>query len=174
MTIDSGSTRNRTATRNAPTATQSKTWTWMTRSEAGLVTRSIRSPTDTAKAAATSAEANHPGALPRHLRPVSSSTAAPRRGRAGTSAASLTAASPSEQPGVVHVRGPGLAVEGHDDGEPHHHLRRRHHHREEGDDLSGQVPLLAGEGNQGQVDRVQLELDGHEDDQSIAADQDAD
>src|SRR6266508_2886012 len=125
----------------------------------------------TTKAPATSEEANQPAISPRQRLPVSRRMAAPARGSAGIRGASFTAVSSPQEPSVVHVRASGLAVEGHDDGQSDHDFCRRHHHREEGQDLAGQIPLLSGEGDQGQIHRVQLQLDGHEDDQGIAPDE---
>ena len=48
------------------------------------------------------------------------------------------------------------------------------HHHEEGDDLAVEAPVDAGEGHQGQVDRVEHQLDAHEDHQCVAAHEHAD
>src|SRR6266542_1352406 len=172
MTIDSGSARNCAATLNAPTATQSNTLTWVRRTAVGWEIRSTIPTMATTKAPATSEEANQPALSPRQRLPVSRRMAAPARGSAGIRGASFIAVSSPQEPGIVHVRASGLAVEGHDDGQSDHDFCRRHHHREEGQDLAGQIPMLSGEGDQGQIHRVQLQLDGHEDDQGIAPYQD--
>src|SRR5437588_1210675 len=75
--------------------------------------------------------------------------------------------------GVVDVGGAAAAEQGHDDGEADHDLGRGDHHREERQDLAVEVADLARERHQGQVHRVQLQLDRHEDDERIAADQHA-
>src|SRR5918996_1132905 len=73
--------------------------------------------------------------------------------------------SPSEQVDVVHVGGYPASEDGHDDRQADDHLGRRDHHGEERQDLTIDFAELAGEGDQRQVDRVQLELDRHEDHQ---------
>src|ERR687892_729751 len=82
--------------------------------------------------------------------------------------------SPSEQVDVVHVGGYPASEDGHDDRESNHNFSGRNHHREECEHLAVDLAELAGEGDQRQVDRVQLELDRHEDHQRVAADQHTD
>src|SRR5215472_17000302 len=85
-------------------------------------------------------------------RPPSSSTAAPKIGKASSShdsfsapaaATVVTVVIPSvlQQVGVVHRRGPAGPVDRHQDREADHDLGRGHHHHEERDDLPVQVAV---------------------------------
>src|SRR3954451_18091904 len=125
-------------------------------------------------------------------RPPSSSTAAPASGSAMSSqeaASSPAAGSASgtsqlhevwhsrsvlEQVGVVDRGGPAGPVDRHDDREADHDLSGGDDHHEEGDDLAVDRAGRAGEGDQGQVDRVEHQLDAHEDDDRVAPHQHAD
>ena len=55
---------------------------------------------------------------------------------------------------------------------PDDDLRRRHEHDEQGDDLPVEAAVHAGERDEGQVRGVEHELDAHEDDDGVAAQQD--
>src|SRR3954452_4053956 len=125
-------------------------------------------------------------------RPPSSSTAAPASGSAMSSqeaASSPVAGSASgtsqlhevwhsrsvlEQVGVVDRGGPAGPVDRHDDREADHDLSGGDDPHEEGDDLAVDRAGRAGEGDQGQVDRVEHQLDAHEDDDRVAPHQHAD
>src|SRR4029077_16501837 len=78
-----------------------------------------------------------------------------------------------EQVRVVHRRGPAGVADGAPRRQTPAPLRGRDHHDEEGDDLPVYLAVLAREGDKRQVDRVQHELDAHEDDHRVAADQDS-
>src|SRR6266536_3110114 len=172
ITTDSGSARKATSTWNVPTVIQSQRFDRITRCGAGLEVTSTSRPTAATNEPNTVSEASQPGVVPRHRLPVSNRTAAPASGNSGISARRVMSA--LEEVGVVDVRREALSVQRDDDGQPHHDLRGGHDHDEERQDLSVQVPVLPGERHQGQVDRVQLELDGHEDDQGVPSHQDAD
>src|SRR5882757_8788434 len=76
-----------------------------------------------------------------------------------------------EQVRVVHRGGPTGAEDGHDDGQPDHHFGGRDHHHEERHDLAVQPAVDPGEGDQGEVHRVQHQLDAHEHHDGVAAHQ---
>src|SRR5215469_16268830 len=131
-------------------------------------------------------------------RPPSSSTAAPASGNTssshaarctpaaarGTSVGTAAAraaeaarmpvtASPLvlQQGRVVHRRGPAGTEHRHQDRQPDDYLRGGDHHHEERDHLAVELAVHARESDERQVDRVQHELDAHEDDQRVAADE---
>src|SRR5882757_8430343 len=76
-----------------------------------------------------------------------------------------------EQVRVVHRGGPTGAEDGHDDGQADHHFGGRDHHHEERHDLAVQPAVDPGEGDQGEVHRVQHQLDAHEHHDGVAAHQ---
>src|SRR5882724_10484819 len=75
-----------------------------------------------------------------------------------------------EQVRVVHRGRPTGAEDGRDDRQPDHDLGGRDDHHEERHDLA----VHPGEGDQGQVHRVEHQLDAHEHDDRVAPDQHAD
>src|SRR5918992_1410692 len=114
------------------------------------------------------------GACPWPATPLADDSRGPRPAYAALRSGCEMTASPSEDVDVVDAGGHAPAEDGHDDGQTDHHLGRRHDHGEEGQDLSADLAQLPGERDQRQVDRVQLELDRHEDHQGVPPDQDAD
>src|SRR5688500_6610177 len=79
-----------------------------------------------------------------------------------------------EQVRVVDRGRPAAAEDAHDDGEPDDDLGRGDDHDEERHDLAVEGAGGAAEGDQGQVDRVEHQLDAHEDEDRVAAHQHAD
>src|SRR3984957_10333760 len=77
-----------------------------------------------------------------------------------------------QQPRVVHRRGPAGTEDRHQDRQAYHDLGGRDHHHEERDDLAVQVAVHAGEGHEREVDRVEHELDAHENHHCVAPPQD--
>src|SRR3954451_11535270 len=76
-----------------------------------------------------------------------------------------------EQVGVVHGCRPPGAEDRHDDREPDDDLGRGDEHDEQRDDLTVEVALHPREGDEGQVRRVEHELDAHEHDDRVAPDE---
>ena len=66
------------------------------------------------------------------------------------------------------------SIVGHDDPEADHDLSRRHHEHEEDQRLPTDVVEHAGERDEGEVGRVEHQLDAHEHDQDVAPHQQAD
>src|SRR6266568_6967643 len=128
-----------------------------------------------------------PSRCPHRLvrRPPTSSTAAPNSGKTSSSHDSFSAPvaatvcnvvipSVLQQVGVVHRRGSAGPEDRHQDREAHDDLGGGHHHHEERDDLPVQVPVHARERDEGQVARVQHQLDAHEHDDGVAPHEHAD
>src|SRR5690349_5975181 len=118
-------------------------------------------------------------------RPPVSSTAAPNSGKTSSSHDSFSAPvaatvcnvvipSVLQQVGVVHRRGPAGPEDRHQDREADDDLRGGHHHDEEGDNLAVQVAVHPRERDEGQVARVQHQLDAHEYDDGVAPHEHAD
>src|SRR5215469_5849908 len=112
-------------------------------------------------------------------RPPVSSTTAPISGKTSSSHDSFSAPvaatvcnvvipSVLQQVGVVYRRGPAGPEDRHQDREADDDLRGGHHHHEERDDLPVQVPVHPRERDEGQVARVQHQLDAHEHDDGVA------
>src|SRR5665213_3121451 len=74
---------------------------------------------------------------------------------------------------VVGVGAGPAPKDGHHDPQAHHDLGRRNDQDEEDQDLSADVVKGAGECDEGQVGGVEHQLDAHEHDQHVAADQNA-
>src|SRR2546423_12193379 len=112
-------------------------------------------------------------------RPSTSSTAAPKNGKAGMRNmasfkwTSLIPSSP-QQRDVVGRRGAPAPEDGDQDGQADDDLGGGHHHDEEDSDLAGAVVELAAVADQRQVDGVEHDLDAHEHDQRVAPDEEAD
>src|SRR3954466_6492382 len=85
--------------------------------------------------------------------------------------ASIVGASVLQQVRVVDGRRPTGTEDGHDDREADHHLSSSDDHDEERDDLAVEVSVDAGERDQAQVDRVEHQLDAHEHDDRVTADE---
>src|SRR6476661_2858265 len=79
-----------------------------------------------------------------------------------------------EKVGVVDRCGPAGPVDRHDDREADHDLGRRDDHDEERHHLAVDATVRAGEGDQGQVRRVEHQLHAHEHDDGVAAHEHAD
>src|SRR5690606_9997311 len=92
-------------------------------------------------------------------------------GRAGRSIVIGAGPSALEQVDVVDRGGPTGAEDGHDDREADDDLRRRDDHDEEREHLPGHVAVHAGERDEREVGRVGHELDAHEHDDRVAAQQ---
>src|SRR5215475_1023453 len=79
-----------------------------------------------------------------------------------------------QQARVVHRRGPAGTEDRYQDRQSHDHFRGRDHHHEERDHLAVHLAVHPRESDERQVDRVQHELDTHEDDHCVAAHEYAD
>src|SRR3970040_365227 len=79
-----------------------------------------------------------------------------------------------EQMHFIDIDRLGIAKDGDDDRESHRHLRRRHRHYEKDEDLPVGGMEEACEGAETEIDCVEHQLDGHEDDQGVAPRRDAD
>src|SRR5919112_1069019 len=84
---------------------------------------------------------------------------------------SIPFASELEQVGVVDGGGATRAEDAQNDGQTNDDLGRRDEHHEQRDDLAVQRPPHAGEGDEGEVGRVEHELDAHEYDDRVAPQQ---
>src|SRR4051794_10479463 len=118
-------------------------------------------------------------------RPPSSSTAAPASGSAMSSQVALSSPltgtvsmcpespirSVLQQVDVVDGGGAAGPVDRHDDRQADDDLGRGDHHDEERDELAVEGAAGPGEDDQGQVHRVEHQLDAHEDDDRVAPDQ---
>src|ERR1700730_753085 len=78
-----------------------------------------------------------------------------------------------QQVRIVHRGGPAGPEDRGQDGQADDDLRGGHHHHEERDDLPVEVAVHPRERDEGQVDRVQHQLHGHEDDDRVPAGQHA-
>src|SRR5215207_230714 len=176
MTADRGSQRRSKATRRSP---ETNHWyprrIWV-RSSPGSDSSSNRAATAIAKAAATARVAIQP-ARARRRWPNTTLTANPARGSSGSSQISrvapvaFRAPSPLEQVDVVDRDRRALAEDGDEDAEADHDLGGGDHHDEEGQHLAVERAVGLGEGDERQVDRVQHQLDAHEDHDGVAPDQ---
>src|SRR5580698_5000046 len=111
-----------------------------------------------------------------HLRPNNIRIAAPMKGSKGMRRRlKVTAASRSalHQGDFVEVDGLPAAEEADQNRQPDRRLGCRERDDQKGEHVSLEVAELAGEGDQGQVAAVQLQLDPHEDDERVPAQQDA-
>src|SRR5215217_3732614 len=168
IVIESGSTRNSTATGIPPTAIHCPRRTSFTRSSPGRATRSASAPTASANETAIATEPMMPESRPSG-RQRDRFTTAPTSATAGTSQTRSIIRSPLQQAHVVHVRAATAAVHGDDDREPDDDLGGGHDHREERQDLAVQVAAQPAEGDEGEIHGVQLQLDGHEDHERVLA-----
>src|ERR1700729_3668209 len=75
---------------------------------------------------------------------------------------------------VVGHRGLAAAEVRHHDPQAHHDLGCGHHEHEEHDRLPADVVEHAGEGDEGEVGRVEHQLNAHQHDQDVAPHQEAD
>src|SRR4051812_15930797 len=78
-----------------------------------------------------------------------------------------------QQVGVVDRSRAAGTEDRHDDGQADDDLGRGHDHHEERDHLTVEVAVDAGERDEAEVHRVEHQLDAHEDDDRVAAYQDA-
>src|SRR6266481_923228 len=105
-------------------------------------------------------------------------TAAPIRGRSGSRCSQETSIGPLELERVelVDVQGSAAAEDGDDDRQPHRRFGRRggddeEHRRVSREEAAGgraRHQREAGEGEEGEVHRVEHQLDAHEDDDGVA------
>src|SRR3954451_13926201 len=77
-----------------------------------------------------------------------------------------------QEVGVVDGGRTTGAEDGHDDGQSDDHLGGRDDHDEQRDHLAVQAAVDAGEGDEGEVGRVEHQLDAHEHDDRVATQQD--
>src|SRR6185503_17881446 len=78
------------------------------------------------------------------------------------------------QPHVVHMDAVEPAIQRQDDRQPDRHLPRRDRDGEDAEQLPREVLVLAAEGDEIQVGGVHHQFDRHQDDDGVAARQDAD
>src|SRR5918999_1381166 len=183
ITMESWSTSRSTPTEKPPTTIHSNSLTVAARPS---------SPADTRRAKVTTASTNAtdivvlaigPAARPMRL-PNSSRTIAPASGSAmiaGANAATPSVSAcaritrlPPQQAHAVDVRRPSVASDQKDDGKAHDDLCRRNHEHEEDEDLAVDIAVNARKGDEHEVDRVQHQLDKHEDHDRVAAQESAD
>src|SRR6202012_1131185 len=105
-------------------------------------------------------------------RPPTSAIAAPAADNATSSQIRCFSASALEQVGVVDRSRFTGAENRHDDGQSDHHLAGGDDHREERHHLAVEVAVQPGERDEGQVDRVEHQLDAHEHHNRVAPQQD--
>src|SRR3990172_800701 len=170
IVIARGSTRRVQSTANDPAEIHSNSSTAWASSSPGREAMSSRTRTATTNPAAIAADATHPARLPSRRR-ANRFTVAPGSGRAGISQTRSSIPSTPQDRGVVHACALPAPVDGHDDRESDHDLGGGDHHREEGQDLAVQVVVHPAERHEGEVHRVQLELDRHEDHERVLADE---
>src|SRR5665648_122260 len=166
--IDSGSIRRPASTLKEPARIQVPSPRSLTRSPAGwpsMAIQSTRATRNDEPGAATPSQ--WPQRSPR--RPTSSSTVAPTNGSATDPASAVITRSsaPQEVDVVDRCRAAG-AVDRHDDRQSDDHLGGCHHHHEERDHLTGEVAVDPGEGHEGEVRRVEHQLNAHEHDDRVA------
>src|SRR3984957_13612192 len=103
--------------------------------------------------------------------PPSSKIAAPAAGNATSSQVKCVIPSALEQVGVVDRSRSTGTENRHDDGQPDHHLAGGDDHREERHHLAVEIAVQSGEGHEGEVNRVEHQLDAHEHDDRVAPQQ---
>src|SRR5690606_20853689 len=173
--MDSGSTSRSMPTLNAPTSMKSHRCTVRRRSPASYpsIWANIATPTaNDATDVATPSRCPHRSVrLPpiRRIAAPASGSAMRSQDAAWMPSAFIPVLSVLQQVHVVHRRRPAGPEDGHDDRQADHDLRGGHHHHEEGDDLTVQVAVHAGERDERQVRRVQHQLDAHEHHERVAA-----
>src|SRR5579862_2166321 len=173
IAADSGSASRRNGMTTGPAVIHRYTSTSTLRDAAGSAARAWNSATAAANDAATVAEANHPAARAGHRPPHRPSTAQPASGSSGIkTAAAVTRFIRGARP---RRRRPGLTgpEHVHDDREADHDLGRGHHQHEEDEHLPVDGAVKPRERDQREVDRVEHQLDRHEDDERGAAHQHA-
>src|SRR5215212_661375 len=119
--------------------------------------------TATTKAPSTTAgPTNFTNPLPA-LAPIKPFNSTPIRGKRGTSQTSwmksMAAALSFQQIHLVHVDRVALAEDGDDDSEAHGDLGSGDRHHKESEDLPVKAAPLTGKGDEGQVDRIEHQLD---------------
>src|SRR4051794_37037228 len=166
----SGSTRKDMSTCSAPTGIQVNSLTTWTRSSLPCESRSLHTPTATRNDAPSIVVASHPAFGSPSLRPTTRMIRKPASGRAGIS--QTTSIIGESTPELVEVvgRGAGAAAQDRDDdaqaddnfggGDDEHEEHRR---------LPADVAQLHGEGDERQVDRVEHQLDAHEQHERVAS-----
>src|SRR5687768_16000502 len=157
------------------------------RCSSGRLRSAMNMTTDTRNASAMRVLARYPDFGSPIRRPTHRSTPAPRSGSSGTSHSRSSAsrelmrsppigacASALQHLEVVGRGAAPAAEDGDDDGETHGNFRGGHHEREEHDHLTGDVVEHPGERDEGEVDRVQHELDAHEHHEHVATNEQPD
>src|SRR3990170_6682834 len=173
IVIESGSTRTVASNVKPPDPIHSKSRTAWRRSSPGDERSSRSTRTPRPNPAATRIVASQPAHLPSR-RPTNRLTAAPASGSVGMSQAWSIIRSSPQHAHVVDARALPPPIDVHDDRQADHDLGRGDHHGEERKDLPVQVAVHPTERDEREVHAVQLELDGHEDDQRVLPDEHAD
>src|SRR5659263_152597 len=191
--MDSGSTLVPKSIDSSGVVIQGYSWVVMTRSSAGSP-RSWIAMVAPSRKLRTGARTPSQWPHESERRPATSRTAAEASGMATSSQASDAAPvagmaptassgavwieasifpSPSvlQQGDVVEGRRPAGSVNGHDDREPHHDFGGGDDHDEERHDLTVQVAVHAGEGDQAEVGGVEHQFHAHEGDDRVAPDE---
>src|SRR5713101_6085098 len=106
--------------------------------------------------------------------PSSPFTTNPMNGRRGISQSRWSIGSPAHEVGVVDVGRSPAAEEGDDDRQTDGRLRGGDRHDEEDEELADHRLALAREGDEGQINGVQHDLDAHQHDDEVPPDQHAD
>src|SRR5262245_20605498 len=179
---DSGSSRNPHVTSKLPMPScvasgifgiHSSTLMSNARASAGRPSSCQNATSDSPSAASIIVVAKAPAVLRENERmPNRPLTAAPNAGSRGIS--QMYCMSEAHQVHFVDVDGLYVAVEGQDDAETDGRFGRGDGDDENREHLADGVALLLRIGNQVDVDRVENQLDRHEDDDDVPADHDAD
>src|SRR4051794_2582682 len=168
----SGSARKPIPTLKLPAGIHVKSVWVRVRSCSDLPSRSMNTATLARKEPATAAVASQPALGSPSLRPATSWTRKPARGSAGMSQMTLSTSAPQHRD-VVGGRARAPAHDGDDDAEADHDLGRCHHQDEEDRHLPADVVERLREADERDVDGVEHELDAHEHDDGVLADQQA-
>src|ERR1700678_4352259 len=174
MVIDRGSTNRLACTWRPPTGIQVHRFWVKDRTGACTVSRSKYTPTATTNEAPTKQVATAPASGSPSRLPASTWMAKPTRGSKMIRYVtwSIVGSALHQVQVVGGVVGPA-AEDGDHDAQADHHLGRRHHQHEKHQDLAADVVEHVGEGDEGQVGRVEHQLHAHEHHQHVAADHDA-
>src|SRR4029077_10183829 len=169
--IDRASSCRPKSTCRPPTGTHENSVSWTHRASAWPPSMSANNPTPAANDASA---AKQPSRCPQASDrvPASSRIAAPASGRAVTSHTRVVMATlVFQQTGFVDRSRTAGAEDGHDDRESDHHLTRGDHHGVERHHLAVQMTVHAGERDEREVRGVEHQLDAHEHDNGVAAQQ---
>src|ERR1035437_2854441 len=168
MVIDSGSTSSAAGTCSVPTGIHEKRCTVTSRAD--WFNSKMNVTTEQAKLTRTAPVARAPTCFSLIRLPFSITRRKPARGMSSINVAKC-AISALHLGQFVHGRRRATSKDRHDNAQPHRHLGGGDHHDEEDNGLSPDVAQRAREGHEGQVDRVEHQLDAHEHDQRAAAGQ---